>query len=174
LASDKTGKQSKKKSEGLSSVAEAVASKVRPLLEARLFPEGLMTSVATSEQFDSLGKQLAVIELHPLMGQTDVIIEFGDGERLSNTWPSDVAEIVVRAILLGRRKFEFPTDSAVAGSILDDAHSWIAEIKQVLDETIDASAAGSHYEGAVRQAALTALGIREEAFLKILPARVNL
>lgn len=64
LAKDKTeGKQTKRKTESVKSVAASVAEKVRPLLDAKLFPESMILPGAEMGHFDLAGMELTFIEL---------------------------------------------------------------------------------------------------------------
>lgn len=174
LAKDKSGKQTKRQSESITSVATSVASKVSPVLETKLFPEGFVSSKASMEHFDLLGKSWRVIKLHPMMGQTELWFEAEDGEQTQETFPCSVAEIIVRSILLGRSNFDYPNDENESKSILDDMHDWLATLQGILDESIAASAAGSGYEDTVMNASLSMLRIHPIVFEKTLPARIEL
>lgn len=172
LAKDKTGKQTKRRSESVASVAASVSNKLRPALEAKLFPEGFIRDDAAKDHFDILGMKWRTIELHPMMGQTEVWLESVEGERTQQTWPSEVAEIIVRAILLGRTNFDFPTDQSLAKSVLVEMLSWMNTLQDMLGEAIADSAAGSGYEDAVRADTLTNLGVHQAVLEKTLPLRI--
>lgn len=173
LAQDKTGKQTKKHSESVASVAISVSDKLRPILEAKLFPEGFIRDDAIMDHLDIQGMKWHYIELHPLMGQTDVWIESSDGEKTQQIWPSGIAEIVVRAILLGRTKFDFPTDTKLVTLVLDEMRAWINTIHETLEESITASSAGSGYEDVVRAAVLATLGVHPAVFENTLPKHIE-
>lgn len=174
LAKDKTGKQTKRKSESVKSVAASVAGKVRPLLDAKLFPESLTSAGASMEHFDCAGSKLISIELHPMMGQVELYIEPDGGEKAATVWPEPVAEIIVRAILLGRSKFDFPTDDAIARITVAHSEKWISAIREALEDAVAASAAGSGYEDAVRLEVLSLLGIHATSLDKTLPRKIVL
>ncbi|MHB8409434.1 MAG: HsdM family class I SAM-dependent methyltransferase [Acidiferrobacterales bacterium] len=174
LAKDKTGKQTKRKSESVKSVAASVASKVRPLLDAKLFPESMTPAGAHVEHFDSAGMGLASIELHPMMGQTEIHLETKDGVKTAKAWPEPVAEIIVRAILLGRAKFDFPIDGTFARPVITELDKWVTVIRNSLDDAVSASAAGSGYEEAVRADVYSLLGIHPVSLEKPLPRRIDL
>ncbi len=172
LAKDKTGKQTKRKSESVKSVAASVAAKVRPLLDAKLFPESMTNAGAAIEHFDSAGMKVTAIELHPMMGQTELHLETNDSEKAAKVWPEPVAEIIVRAILLGRSKFDFPTDEAAARLVITQTENWIAAIREALNDAVSASAAGSGYEDAVRVDVFSLLGIHSTSLEKSLPRKI--
>lgn len=173
LAKDKTGKQTKRRSESVASVAASVAGKVRPMLDARLFPESMMHGAAVTEHFDAAGMQLSAIEMHPMMGQTEIHLEANDGAKANKAWPEPVAEIILRSILLGRTKFDFPTEEAVARALIPEIEKWIVAIRTALDDAVSASSAGSGYEEPVRAAVFSLLGIHPAAIEKVLPRRID-
>ncbi len=173
LAKDKTGKQKKHRSESVASVAAAVSDKLRSFLESKLFPEGFSGGSVATEHFDMLGNEWSIIELHSMMGQTEVWIYSVDGEKIQYTFPSVIAEIVALAIMLGRSSFDFPIDTKIAASVLDEIRMWLNTLHKMLEEAITATAAGSGYEDAVRVDVLAELGVHPSAFENIIPKRIE-
>jgi hypothetical protein len=53
-------------------------------------------------------------------------------------------------------------------------YDWLITLKNVLDESIAASTAGSGYEDAVRNASLSMMGIHPAVFEKILPEKIEI
>lgn len=83
-----------------------------------------------------------------MMGQTEIHLKTNDSDIAAEVWPESVAEIILRAILLGRSKFDFPTDKAMARLVITETDEWIAVIRDTLNDAVSASAAGSGYEDA--------------------------
>ncbi|MFN8695554.1 MAG: hypothetical protein ACK5YB_01670, partial [Burkholderiales bacterium] len=158
---------------GICEVAASVAGKVRALLDAKSFPESMANAGTVMEHFDTAGMKLISIEFHPMMEETEPHFETADGEKIVKVLPAPVAEVLVRAILPGRSKFDLPTSETDARLAISQTEKWIAAIREALDNAVAASAAGSGYEE--RLCAATAKRRRYGTYLgELSPAPDNL
>ena len=173
LAKNKTGKQTKKQSESVSSVSLSISDRLRPVLESKLFPEIFIGENAVTEYFPMCEIEWNVIECHPMMGQTELWLHSINGDPIQMILPSTVAEVVVYAILLGRSDFNYPTDQKLVDSALKGMRTWMNTLKDMLEQAIADSSAGSGYEDMVRATVLAQLGIHQAVFEKTLPLRIE-
>jgi hypothetical protein len=174
LASSKTGSQIKKRSESVRSVAEGVAESVRELFVLKPYPEGFFAPEGEGvDTFDTSGHSVVTVQTHPMMGQTEIDIAFaGMKDSLQLSVQRDVGEIIVRALLLGRSKFAYPTEEEVAREVIADSKAWLASIAAKIEDLVSKSSSGSGYEGSVTTQVLEMLGIHRAAFEDHLPSTI--
>lgn len=174
LASDKTGKQKKKQSDSITSVASAIADQMRGLVEAKPFPDGFIDAAATVESMDFSGSRIGTIVANPMMGQTDLMITSDQNKELfAEPLSAEVAAVLIRAILLGRRHFNLPLEEKYAIDTLNRSKKWLSQLQVKLSSLVDISAAGSGYEDAVNKEVLKLLGFHPLALDMQLPNQLH-
>lgn len=173
LATGKTGTQAKKKAESLQSVSKAVVAAVRGVLEVKPYPEGFFGDSEPRDGFDSVGRRVTSIDVYPMMGETDLVIGLeNELEPIRLSLADPVAQVITRALLLGRTRFEFPTERSTAQAVVSTSETWLRDLAIRLEEAVSFSAAGSGYEESVKREALGILGIHPEAFMSPLPLKM--
>jgi hypothetical protein len=85
-----------------------------------------------------------------------------------------VAEVLVRAILLGRESFSFSADRIVASAAVSEFLAWFDDIRLRLQAGIDESSFGTGYEERLKTEVYRRLGIDPRAGEWVLPADMNL
>lgn len=142
----------------IGTVAHSVAETVTPLLESRNFPEAFIDNgIATqSLDFSSAGK--LEFECHPMMDQAMLVVRNGPKKvLLESQLPRSVAQVIVKALLMGRRNFNYPVEEASAEAVLKEFSKWLPKVLDKITAGFAMSAAGTIYEDAVYEAVLEML-----------------
>jgi hypothetical protein len=165
LAEDKRKRFKKKILQDVDSVAEAVAEGIRPFLEARGFPESFFSEKEESITFDFQRQKSLLLDCQPLMNDTALLIREEDSGRifLDKVYPRAVAEIIVRALLMGRRNFTIPANTNMAEKVLSAFVHWFEEIDERIERGCQSSAVGTRYEDDLRAALLRKLKLHRDA-----------
>lgn len=174
MAESRTGSQKKQKTDSVAGLADEIAKRLRDLLEVKPFPIGFTNESAETEFLDLRDHNVSLIETHPMMGQTEIVIQSTNAGPLSMSFPDSVAEVVVRSLLLGNRHFQYPTKAADAAKANSSASVWLKNVENKLAKEVQDSAAGSGYEADVTGRVLSLLGISRLAFAKDLPRKMPL
>lgn len=158
LASDKGEKRKKKEKLDIGGVAGGIADSVRPLLESARFPESFVPDAAESLPFKFPNKGVLSLESMAVMDQAIVVVKSDSGEiLLEKQYPRDVAQVIVKALLTGRRTFTAPSHVEVAKEVLSQFDSWFHKIVDRIEDGCAASAVGTSYEHKVHHAVMAAL-----------------
>jgi len=120
VAKDKDAQIKKHEQVDIATVARGIADSVRPLLESRTFPDSFIPSTATVQSLDLTQAGKLEIESHPMMGQTSLAIRSGSHTLFDKQLRRSVAQVIAKALLLGRRKFNYPVDDSVATATLKE------------------------------------------------------
>jgi hypothetical protein len=139
-------------------VARGVADLARPVLESIRFPESLIDPGTPTSSVDFTVADRLEIECHPMMGQSTLLIR--DSHQtvlLEGEYPRSVAQIIVKALFLGRRNFSFPIDEASAEITLKGFSRWFPKVLEKIQSGCAMSAVGSRFEEGVHNAVLEAL-----------------
>lgn len=141
-------------------LAQGVADTVRPVLESRSFPESFAEQGTATQRVDFSGAARLEVECHPLMSQAIVLVRDGaDHILLEAQYPRSVAQVIVKAMLLGRRNFAFPIDPGAATAVLKGFSPWLAKLLNKIQTGCGLSAVGTRYEEDVHNAVLQTLDI---------------
>lgn len=155
-----TKKKTAKKS--IERVARAVADSVRQVLGGRMFPESFLTGSKEVFEFE-VGDGNLYLRLSPVLSQCHLLVEHEDGRAaLDHEYDSGVGEVIVRALLLGRRKFSVPKHPHAAREILRSFHAWFPSIRNQIEEAWRHSAWGTRYEEDFRKLVFKMLGVHPE------------
>jgi hypothetical protein len=142
----------------IKTVAHGVADSARPVLESIRFPESLADPGAPTSSVDFTGSGRLEIECHPMMDQAMLLIrDAHQSVLLEGEYPRSVAQVIVKALLLGRRNFSFPTDEASAETTLKGFSRWFSKVLEKIQSGCAMSAVGSRFEEGVHTAVLEAL-----------------
>jgi hypothetical protein len=74
----------------------------------------------------------------------------------------NVAQVINKALLLGRREFTAPQQPAVATLVLKEFDQWFGKIQEMIEEGCRSSALGTSYEDYVRKAVFQLLGVHPQ------------
>jgi hypothetical protein len=160
VADDKDVQTKRGKQLNIGTVANGIAETVRPLLESRSFPESFIENAANTTPLDLSHAGKLEIECHPMMGEAALVIRDGAGVVLAQgQFPRSVAQVIVKALLMGRRKFSHPTEIADAENALKRFSEWFPKILNKIAVGCGLSAVGTSYEDDVYNAVLDTLGL---------------
>lgn len=109
------------------------------------------------------GAESLTVQLDRFLSVVCLLVENCDGQPiLEKELPAPVAEVILRALLLGRRRFAVPIDPRVAKKCIDEFFPWIATVQGKIDEGWRNSALGTHYEERVHREVYSELKIHNE------------
>ena len=175
VARDKTRVTKKSQSESLSRVAMSVAESVRGLLELKRFPEDFM-EVKDSDAMSLMIAQghLRQIDIYRMMDMAELRLIGGDGTVIYQaSIPWSVAEVIVRACLLGRREFTVSSSERVAERALREFHDWFRNIDARLKTAIADSSLGTGYEEQLTREVYRLLGLHPVVGDSVLSRLIN-
>ena len=166
LAEDKRKKEKKKLKGDIDSIAESIAEKVRPLIDSLHFPEGFFAENDESISFDFGEHEHLSIKCQPVLNYTSLIISSGEASNLiliDKMYPHNLADIIVRSLLIGRRKFRVPVNDETIRNILFKYKSWFHKIKDIIIQDCTNSAVGTKYEHEIYDVTMNKLEIHPKA-----------
>src|SRR5438270_9771408 len=108
VARDKDVQTKQGEQVNINTVASGIADTVRPLVESRSFPESFVPLASNMQTLDFSHARKLEIECHPMMGNAVLVVrEIGGDVLLEGQLPHITAQIIVKALLMGRRKFSY-------------------------------------------------------------------
>ena len=120
-------------------------------------------------------QQLYSLHQKPFLGTVHVRIEDGDGQiEYEGTFGQAVGEVLARALMLGRRKLDFPDEETIAVAALSRFFGWIRPIIDTLEDACLNSSLGSRYDSEVLRATYRQLGWSEDVGNAELPEPISL
>lgn len=174
VAQDKVRTTSKQKSDNVTSVANGIAEHFNRLLNARQFPDDF-----SKPSTDNLGiyanrKSLRQIKIHTFFEKSEITF-VGEGGKilLEGSYDAAVAEVIVRAVLLGRENFSVPAQQKDAQSILAEFFVWYEKFQSHLNKALDESAVGTGYEESVRSKVYEILKVHPAVGDRTLSSSIN-
>jgi hypothetical protein len=174
VAQDKVRTSTKQKSDNVGSVAKGIAENFDRLMNSRRFPEDFAKSNA-----DNLGvsinlKHLRQIKIQNFFEKAEITF-VGEGDKilLEGSYDAAVAEVIVRAVLLGRENFSVPAQQNVAQVVIADFFAWFDKFQSLLNKALDESAVGTGYEESVRNKVYELLKIHPAVGERILPPTIK-
>ena len=173
VARDKVTTTKKQKTDSIASVARGIAEPIARTLNSRQFPEDFSSASETSTFHIPRGT-LRQISMHSFFDTTEVVCR-GEGGRpiLEGSYNAAVADVIVRAALLGRETFAVPTRREQAQTCVSAFLSWFGEIRGRLDESIAESAVGTGYEDQLRAEVYRVLRVNPHVADAVLPTSLN-
>jgi hypothetical protein len=157
VAKDKDAQIKKHQQIDIATVARSVAESVRPLLESRSFPDSFVEAGSTLQPLDFVQAGRLEIESHPMMGQATLIVRDGSETLFEDQLQRSVAQVIIKALLLGRRNFSFPVDESAATTTLKEFSKWFPKVLEKITAGCGMSAVGTSYEERVYHAVLEML-----------------
>ena len=138
-------------------MARSIAESVRPLLESRSFPDAFVEQGTEMQPLDFSKSGKLEIESLPMMGEATLVVRNGSDTLFERQFQRSVAQLIIKALLLGRRKFSFPIDKATAEAALKEFSRWFPKILEKISTGCGMSAVGTSYEERVHAAVLEVL-----------------
>lgn len=165
LAQDKKVREKQHVRVDIRTVASGIAEHVRPIVEAKLFPEAFVDFSGESEHFDLTNHERLAVDCHPMMADALLTVrDTSNGKVLvEKQYPRAVAQVIVKALMLGRRKFSVPLIEEAAGQALENLSEWLPRVMAGIDEGFRMSALGTKYEAQVYREVLAQLAIHDRA-----------
>ena len=106
-----------------------IATNVRGLLDSYQYPESFCSPTDEMLSFEFGAEGLAV-RLDRFLSVVHLLVENIEGHPiLEKELPAPVAEVILRALLLGRRRFAVPTDPKIAKNCVDKFFPWIEAVQ---------------------------------------------
>jgi hypothetical protein len=138
----------------VAAVARSIAVSVQTLLDSKRFPDDFYHAESAGLVFDFTNSKSLDIECVPMLDQAIVDVRNGvTGDTLlSAQYSRPMAQVIVRALLLGRRRFVAPSDSASAEDAMQSFDKWLPTILERVEEGAKMSAVGTRYEAQVLSA----------------------
>jgi hypothetical protein len=138
----------------IAAVARSIAVSVQTLLDSKRFPDDFYEAGSAGLVFDFTNAKSLDIECVPMLDQAIVDVRnavTGD-VLLNDQFPRPMAQVIARALLLGRRRFVVPSDPASAEEALQNFDQWLPTILERVEEGAKMSAVGTKYEQQVLSA----------------------
>ncbi|MDE0082880.1 MAG: N-6 DNA methylase [Gammaproteobacteria bacterium] len=175
IARDKSKARKAAVKADVTTVAEGIVKGIRTQADAVQFPESFLPLGCVTRLVELDSRQPYSLLYQPFLGTVTVrVISAGDHLEFEHTVAEAIGELIVRALMLGRRNFEFPEDESVAVVAL---HKFVGWIRPILDEIEDACASsflGSRLDNRVLQTTYSKLGWSEHVGATVLPEQVLL
>lgn len=146
VAEDKNVQTKKHQALNIATVVKGIAESVRPLLESQSFPDSFMPQGVTLQALDFGKSGKLEIEAHPMMGQATLVVRNGTQTLFEQQLQRSVAQVIIKALLLGRRKFSFPVDEPAATATLKEFGHWFPKVLEKITAGCGMSAVGTSYE----------------------------
>ncbi len=147
--------------QAIESIAETIAVSVRPILEGKSFPEAFCPQDSPLTPFNFTDSPTLTIDCLPLLSQATLqITDPTEGRAaLNRDFERHVAQVLVCALLLGRRDFSAPLEPSLAQCCLQEFRPWIDSIFEKIENGCRYSSLGTRFEEQVRAAILRKLGL---------------
>jgi hypothetical protein len=164
MAEGKKATSKRQENVDIASVAAGIAESVRPLIEAKPFPDAFFDAKSETQAFDFSKHDRLSVNCVPMMGEAVLTVTDGNDKRLvEKQYSRSVAQVIVKALLLGRIKFSVPMEEEAAGQALSAVADWLPKVMGQIDEGFRASTVGTKYEAQVYQEVLRQLAIHPRA-----------
>ena len=157
VAEDKNIQSKRGQQINVATVARSVADAVRPLLESKSFPDAFIDPGATTQAIDLDRPGKLEIECFPMMGQATILIRNDSEVLLEGQFPRSVAQVIIKSLLFGRRRFNYPVEHIAADATLKEFSQWFPKVLDKIAIGCGMSAVGTSYEDLVYNAVLQAL-----------------
>ncbi|HEX8817285.1 MAG TPA: hypothetical protein VF753_17455 [Terriglobales bacterium] len=145
----------------VAAVAKSIASSVQTLLDSKRFPDDFYDPVSAGIVFDFTNAKSLDIECTPILHQAVIEVRNPASSEvmLHAQYPRAVAQVIVRALLLGRRRFVAPENQESAEEALATFDKWLPTIVEKVEESARMTAMGTKYEQQVLSACFRALNL---------------
>jgi hypothetical protein len=161
LAKDKTTTSKQSELDNVDSVAKTIETAVRPILEGRRFPESFFRAKGDTYTFDFSAYPKLVVRCEPFISISSIVIsEPISGKTIfEKEYPRPVADIVLRSLMNGRRKFDIPKSQATAFSVRSEFLKWISAVFEKIKQGCRESALGTRFESRLYETMIKRLGL---------------
>ena len=175
VAEAKGKAQKAAKTADVAAVAEGIVKGLKSQTDAARFPEFFVAEDCVTRPLELDPRQPYSVHRQPFLGTVHVRVEDADGQIVyEDSFGQAIGEMLVRALMLGRRKLDFPDEEAIAAATLRKFFVWIRPILDALEEACMNSTLGSRYDSEVLQTAYRQLGWSEHVADAVLPERILL
>lgn len=176
LAEDKRAKVKKSTKQDIDSIARTIADDIRPLLEARRFPEAFFPSTSSSIPFQFADTNSLVVDVESMMSEAAIRVRDASSGQvlLDKNYSRNVTQVILRSLLMGRKKFSVPAEESVATGALDRWFKWFPPIFLRVEEGCRSAAVGTKFEEQVRGTVLRMLELDQRLAEKELFGEFNL
>lgn len=159
IAKDKVKTKKKNVARDLNAVADVIVDSVKPILNSKRFPEDFLVGNEKPLNLSFPLHRYLEISFQPLLAEASLSIKDSETGRtvLQDTYATVVADIIVRAIMIGRREFIATLDEDLANSALDEFVKWFKMIIELIEKGCASSSIGTKYEEALFSNVLTKL-----------------
>lgn len=142
-------------------VARSITDNVQTLFESKRFPDDFYDTRNLGIAFDFTNAKSLDLECIPMLHQAVVEVRNAASNEvlLHAQYPRSVAQVIVRALLLGRRRFTAPDNADAAQEALANFEKWIPTIVDRVEEGARMSAVGTRYEQQVLSACFRILNL---------------
>lgn len=141
-------------------VAQGIFDKLKAWLSSRQFPEDFQSGEGLMHV--TLPSAAMSVETFVMMGECQVTITQADSARpvlLAAGYDMYTAEMVLRALQMGRRDFYVVTDHERAMAALNEFENFMEELQTRLDTAIMETGVGPRWEGEIRRRVLDQAGL---------------
>ncbi len=175
VAGDKDRTARKKRADDIDSVADGISSSFRKLIEAKRFPEGFFKGSDAAIAINLPANETLGVRAERLLGDCHLEIQGGSGQVLIEShFPGPVADLMLQALMLGRRSFHAPSSGRVAAEVLEEFYLWFGEIHKRIRKAVNDSSVGTGFEDVLEKAIWTRLGLHSKAGRGDPPRRITL
>lgn len=146
-------------------IAASIANVIRPSLEAHRFPEDFCALNGRQQIIDMPPDRELIVTAERFMSNGHLKVEDVQGNvflEIDNT--AILVEIVLRALLLGRRRFSIPVEAEAASTAIAGVFPWLHSISAEIEEGVRSSALGTRFEGQLKVAVFNELNIVDAGF----------
>jgi hypothetical protein len=166
LGADKETKTKKSVREDVDGYGRQIADSVRPFLEGKQFPEAFFVASDPYVTFDLSDETSLIVSAVPMMAETAVSIRNrkNDLALLDKVYPRPVAQVILRSLLMGRRKFNVPNDPQSATRVLKAYFEWFPTVLAKIEKGSRSAAFGTKYEEQVLNITMKILGLHPDLF----------
>jgi len=131
-------------------------------LGARRFPEDWIPEGSSQAQV-LVPQGSALVSVDVMLNQATLTVESNQGAvLLQRTWDIMVGEVVLKALLMGRRQFSVPENHEVAETVMGGFRALLEEYESLLEELLAQSPLGPRYDSEVRGRVARATRIRPD------------
>lgn len=159
LAQDKSKSKRRAEATDIAEVARTIVSNFTQLIEARRFPESFTASGIETMPIEIDPRLDLDVSVEPFLEECEVQITSPErGVILDVSLPRMLADVLVRALLMGRRSFSIPLDPDAAGQLMQEFWNWLPPLLSDIKAECKSSSLGTRFEGEIEKAAMTMLG----------------
>ena len=159
----------------VATVAEGIVKGIRAQIDGVQFPESFLPQDCGTRPLELDSQQSHSLLYQPFLGTVHVrVTDADDRVEFEETFGEAVGGVLVRALMLGRRKFDFPEDEVVAVAALHKFLGWIRPILDDIEEACTSSFLGGRFDSEVLRTAYLQLGWSEHVGAAELPEHISL